>query len=100
MRQIVLDTETTGLDPSLGHRIVEIACVEIVNRRITERTFHQYLNPGRASDPGALEVHGLTEEFLADKPRFVEIADAFLDFIESGNQIDTDWLSTPIWESA
>ncbi|MBK8017863.1 MAG: DNA polymerase III subunit epsilon [Betaproteobacteria bacterium] len=87
MRQIVLDTETTGLDPSLGHRIVEIACVEIVNRRITERTFHQYLNPGRASDPGALEVHGLTEEFLQDKPRFAEVCDEFLHFVKDAQLV-------------
>ena len=87
VRQVVLDTETTGLDPSLGHRIVEVACVEIVNRRITERSFHQYLTPGRASDPGALEVHGLTEEFLQDKPRFVEVSREFLDFVRDAQLI-------------
>jgi DNA polymerase-3 subunit epsilon len=87
VRQIVLDTETTGLDPGLGHRIVELACVEIVNRRITERSFHQYLNPGRASDPGALDVHGLTEEFLQDKPRFVEVSRDFLDFVRDAQLI-------------
>ena len=87
VRQIVLDTETTGLDPGLGHRIVELACVEIVNRRITERSFHQYLNPGRASDPGAMEVHGLTEEFLQDKPRFAEVSRDFLDFVRDAQLI-------------
>lgn len=81
MRQIVLDTETTGLDPHLGHRIVEVACVEIANRRFTDRTFHHYLNPDRPSDPGALEVHGLTEEFLRDKPRFPDIVEDFLAFV-------------------
>lgn len=81
MRQIVLDTETTGLDPQLGHRIVEVACVEIANRRFTDRTFHHYLNPDRPSDPGALEVHGLTEEFLRDKPRFPDVVEDFLAFV-------------------
>ncbi len=81
MRQIILDTETTGLDPQLGHRVVELACVEIFNRRITDRAFHRYLNPDRASDPGALEVHGLTEDFLRDKPRFPDIVDEFLEFV-------------------
>jgi DNA polymerase-3 subunit epsilon len=86
VRQIILDTETTGLDPALGHRIVELACVEVVNRRVTERTFHQYLNPQRPSDPGALAVHGLTQEFLEDKPRFAEVARDFLEFL-NGDQI-------------
>jgi DNA polymerase-3 subunit epsilon len=74
LRQIVLDTETTGLEPSLGHRVIEIACVEVVNRRVTDRNYHQYLNADRDSDPGALQVHGLTSEFLRDKPRFREVA--------------------------
>lgn len=87
MRQIVLDTETTGLDPALGHRIVEVACVEVVNRRITDRTFHAYLNPERSSDPGALQVHGLTDEFLRDKPRFREIAKDLLGFIAGGELV-------------
>ncbi len=82
MRQVVLDTETTGLDPGSGHRVVEIGLVEIVSRRRTGRHFHQYLNPGRDSDPGALEKHNLTTEFLSDKPRFEEIADEFLAFVE------------------
>ena len=70
MRQIVLDTETTGLDIQLGHRIIEIGCVEIVDRRITKRYFHKYINPGREIDKGAMDVHGLTNEFLSDKPIF------------------------------
>ena len=82
VRQVVLDTETTGLDPGLGHRVIELACVEIVNRRLTDRVFHRYLNAGRASDPGALEVHGLTEEFLSDKPRFAEVCRDFLEFVQ------------------
>ncbi len=80
-RQIILDTETTGLDPRLGHRIIEVAGVELVNRRLTGRHFHRYLNPGRDSDEGALQVHGLTTEFLADKPKFGEIADEFLEYV-------------------
>lgn len=81
MRQIVLDTETTGLDPASGHRIIEIGCVELFNRRLTRRNFHRYLNPGRESDEAALEVHGLTSEFLADKPAFEAIVDEFLEFV-------------------
>jgi DNA polymerase-3 subunit epsilon len=81
MRQIFLDTETTGLAAEQGDRIVEIGCVEMVNRRLTERHFHHYLNPERASHPDALRVHGLTEAFLADKPRFAEIAAAFVEFV-------------------
>jgi DNA polymerase-3 subunit epsilon len=81
MRQIALDTETTGFEPSLGHRIIEIAAVELINRQLTGNRFHRYLNPERASDEGALQVHGLTEEFLRDKPKFREIVAEFLDFI-------------------
>ena len=81
MRQIILDTETTGLEPKLGHRVLEIAAVEIVDRRLTGNHFHRYINPGRASDEGALQVHGLTEEFLRDKPKFADIAGEFLEFI-------------------
>jgi DNA polymerase III subunit epsilon len=81
MRQIILDTETTGLDPKLGHRVIEVAGVELVNRRLTGKHFHRYLNPGRDSDEGALQVHGLTTEFLSDKPKFAEIADEFLDYV-------------------
>lgn len=81
MRSIFLDTETTGLDPALGHRIVEIAAVEVCNRRLTGRHFHRYLNPGRESDEGALRVHGLTREFLRDKPVFQQVCSEFLEFI-------------------
>lgn len=81
MRQIVLDTETTGLNPDMGHRVIEIGAVEVVNRRSTGRTFHLYLNPDREIDAGAVEVHGLTSEFLADKPHFEDIRDDFLAFI-------------------
>ena len=81
MRQIILDTETTGLNPKTGDRIIEIGCIELLNRRPTGNTFHQYVNPGRDSDPGALAVHGLTTEFLADKPRFEDVVDAFCDFV-------------------
>jgi DNA polymerase-3 subunit epsilon len=81
MRQIVLDTETTGLEPSLGHRIIEIGCVELVNRRVTGRTFHRYLNPERDIDLGAEAVHGLQREDLARQPRFAEVADELLEFI-------------------
>lgn len=80
-RQIVLDTETTGLEAGRGHRIIEIGCVELVERRPTGRTFHRYLNPGRASEAGALAVHGITDEFLADKPRFAEIVEEWLEFV-------------------
>ncbi|HNS58990.1 MAG TPA: DNA polymerase III subunit epsilon, partial [Nitrosomonas europaea] len=81
MRYVFLDTETTGLDPALGHRIVEIAAVEVCNRRLTDRHFHRYLNPGRESDEGALRVHGLTREFLRDKPVFQDVCSEFLEFI-------------------
>jgi DNA polymerase-3 subunit epsilon len=81
MRQIILDTETTGLEPRLGHRIIEVAGVEMVNRRLTGKHFHRYLNPGRDSDEGALQVHGLTTEFLSDKPKFAEIVDELLEYI-------------------
>lgn len=80
-RQIALDTETTGREVALGHRVIEIGAVELYERRPTGRRFHQYLNPERAIDAGAQAVHGLTVEFLADKPRFVEVREAFLDFI-------------------
>jgi DNA polymerase-3 subunit epsilon len=82
VRRIVLDTETTGLDPSEGHRVIEIACVELFDRRPTGRNFHRYLNPEREIDPGAVQVHGLTADFLADKPRFADIADEFIEFVE------------------
>jgi DNA polymerase-3 subunit epsilon len=87
MRQIVLDTETTGLEANRGHRVIEIGCIELVQRRPTGRQFHRYLNPQRAIDDGAREVTGLTEEFLADKPLFESIADEFLDFIRGAELI-------------
>lgn len=87
MRQVVLDTETTGLEVSQGHRIIEIGCVEIIDRKLTGRHYHQYIKPQRAIDQGALEVHGITEEFLADKPVFARIADEFLDFIQGSELI-------------
>lgn len=87
MRQIVLDTETTGLEVALDHRIIEIGGVEIVDRRLTGRHFHQYLQPDRAIDAGAFEVHGISAEFLADKPRFPDIVDEFLEFIEGAELI-------------
>ncbi len=86
-RQIILDTETTGLEPRLGHRIIEVAGVEMVNRRLTGRHFHRYLNPGRESDEGALQVHGLTTEFLSDKPKFAEVVDELLDYITGAELI-------------
>ncbi len=81
-RQIILDTETTGLDFKTGHRIIEIGCVEIVNRKFTGNEYHTYINPDRDSDEGALRVHGLTTEFLSDKPRFSEIYGDFISFIK------------------
>jgi len=87
MRQIVLDTETTGLEPAQGHRIIEIGCVELVNRRPTERYFHQYLQPDREIDPGAEEVHGITNDFLKDKPRFAAVAQEFLDFVRGAELV-------------
>src|SRR2546430_6024398 len=86
-RQIVLDTETTGLNPRLGDRVIELGCVEILSRSISARHFHVYLNPQREVEEGALKVHGLTREFLADKPRFADIARAFLDFIQGAELI-------------
>ncbi len=87
MRQIVLDTETTGLDPAQGHRVIEIGCIEIENRRLTGRHFHCYLNPDREIDEGAVQVHGITSAFLADKPRFVNVADDFLHFVSEAELI-------------
>ncbi len=81
LRQVVLDTETTGLNPRTGDRIIEVGCVELVDRRLTGNTFHHYVNPGRDSAEGALRVHGLTTEFLSDKPAFEAIADALCDFV-------------------
>ncbi len=87
MRQIVLDTETTGLDPRHGHRIIEVACIELSNRRLTGRHLHKYINPEREIDAGAQAVHGITLEFLADKPKFAAIVDELLDFINGAELI-------------
>jgi DNA polymerase-3 subunit epsilon len=87
MRQVVLDTETTGLDPSQGHRVIEIGCVEIENRKLTGKHFHCYLNPDREIDAGALEVHGLSSHFLADKPRFHQVESEFLEFIDGSELV-------------
>jgi DNA polymerase-3 subunit epsilon len=87
MRQIVLDTETTGLEAKEGHRIIEIGCIEIVSRRVTERRLHHYVNPERDSDEGALQVHGLSTEFLADKPKFADIVDEVLAFVRDAEVI-------------
>jgi DNA polymerase-3 subunit epsilon len=86
-RQIVLDTETTGLDPLQGHRIIEIGCVELVNRRLTSNRFHYYLQPDRAIDLEAVKVHGITNEFLAEKPRFADIAADFLKFVKGAELV-------------
>lgn len=87
MRQIVLDTETTGLEPSDGHRIIEIGCIELDNRRVTGRRFHQYLQPDRPIDEGAVEVHGITNEFLADKPRFADVVADFMEFVRGAELV-------------
>jgi DNA polymerase III subunit epsilon len=87
MRQIVLDTETTGLNPRSGDRIIEVGCVELVNRRLTGNNFHSYINPERDSEEGALAVHGLTTEFLSDKPKFAEIANELRDYVRDAEII-------------
>jgi DNA polymerase-3 subunit epsilon len=87
VRQIVLDTETTGLEPSQDHRIIEIGCVELVNRRLTGRNFHRYLNPERDIDEGAAAVHGMRLDDLKDKPRFPEVAGEFLEFVTGAELI-------------
>jgi len=87
MRQVVLDTETTGLESSQGHRIIEIGCVELINRRLTGKHYHQYVNPERDVDAGAQEVHGITNEMLADKPVFDQIVHQFLAFVEGAELI-------------
>ena len=86
-RQVVLDTETTGLNPQEGHRIIEIGCVELINRRLTGQHFHVYLNPDRAIDAGAIEVHGISNEFLADKPHFDDVVDDFIAFIRDAELV-------------
>jgi DNA polymerase-3 subunit epsilon len=87
MRQVVLDTETTGLEAKEGHRIIEIGALEIVGRRITERRLHHYVNPERDSDEGALAVHGIDNDFLRDKPKFADIAHELLDFVRDAEVI-------------
>jgi len=87
MRQIVLDTETTGLETSQGHRIIEIGCVELFNRRLTGRHYHQYINPEREVDVGAFQVHGISNEMLADKPRFAQIVEEFMAFVGDADLI-------------
>ena len=87
MRQIVLDTETTGLDPAAGHRIIEIGCVELVNRKLTGNNYHQYIQPNREIDAGAMEVHGITNEFLTDKPVFDDLVEEFVDYIRGAELI-------------
>ena len=87
MRQIVLDTETTGLEPSQGHKIIEIGCVELLNRRLTGNHYHQYINPEREIEEQAIEIHGITNEFVADKPIFADIADEFMAFVEGAELI-------------
>lgn len=87
MRQVVLDTETTGLEPNDGHRVIEIGCVEVINRRITGNNLHLYLNPQRDIDEGALAVHGISTEFLADKPTFDKVVDQFLDFVDGAELV-------------
>lgn len=86
-RRVVLDTETTGMPVTDGHRVIEIGCVELIGRRLTGRHFHVYLQPDRESDEGAIAVHGITNEFLADKPRFKEVADEFFEFIRGAQLI-------------
>jgi DNA polymerase-3 subunit epsilon len=87
MRQVILDTETTGIDPKQGHRIIEIGCVEMIGRKLTKRHFHVYINPDREVEQEAFQVHGISNEFLADKPRFHEIAQEFFDFIKGAELI-------------
>lgn len=87
LRQIVLDTETTGLEHNQGHRLIEVGCVELIDRKLTGRHYHQYLNPQREIDAGAIEVHGITHEMLADKPLFAQVADDLLAFIDGAELI-------------
>ena len=86
-RQVVLDTETTGLSYQKGHRMIEIGCVEVINRRLTGKTYHQYINPQRKVDKGAFEVHGISDDFLQDKPTFAQVAEEFIQFIDGAELI-------------
>ena len=87
MRQIILDTETTGLEPRQGHRIIEIGCVEMIDRKLTGNHYHQYVNPQRVVDEGAIEVHGISNEFLSDKPLFIDVVDDFLTYIKGAELV-------------
>ena len=87
MRQIVLDTETTGIDPAQGHRIIEIGCVEVIERQLTGRHYHVYLNPEREVEAEAISIHGITNEFLVDKPKFAEVAREFFEFIDGAELV-------------
>ena len=88
MRQIILDTETTGLEPEDGHRVIEIGALEMEDRKLTGRNFHCYLNPEREIDDGAMEVHGITLEFLRDKPHFADVAAEFVEFVRGAELVD------------
>ena len=87
MRHIILDTETTGLDPKQGHKIIEIGCVEMIDRQLTGNNYHQYLQPDRSIDAGAMEVHGISNDFLNDKPRFYEVVNNFMEYIKGAELI-------------
>jgi DNA polymerase-3 subunit epsilon len=87
MRQVVLDTETTGLDAAAGHRVIEIGCIELMHRRYSDQSFHRYINPERSVDPGALAVHGIEESFLKTQPVFADVADAFIAFVEGSELV-------------
>ena len=87
MRQIILDTETTGLEPKQGHRIIEVGCIELINRSETNQNFHQYINPDRDVEDGAFNIHGLSNEFLSNKPRFSDIAQEFIEFVKDSELI-------------
>lgn len=87
MRQVILDTETTGLSPAKGHRVIEIGCVEMINRQVTDKTFHHYINPERNIDAGAQKVHGISTDFLQDKPKFIDIVKDFIAFIDGAELI-------------
>lgn len=87
MRQVVLDTETTGIDPKQGHRVIEIGCVEMINRRLTGNHYHTYINPERIVEDEAIAVHGITNQFLTDKPKFLEVAEAFFEFVDGSELV-------------
>ena len=87
MRQVVLDTETTGIDPKQGHRVIEIGCVEMINRRLTGNHYHTYINPERIVEDEAIAVHGITNQFLTDKPKFLEVAEEFFEFVDGSELV-------------